>query len=483
MSERKVVSNVVYMFFQALVATALGYAFWFLSSKMLSPEEVGKFSSILSVSLIVSTLLLLGFPQAAVKLVSKYRGRKKAWEVIFTILLFSTFLNIIFISVSVLSGNPFLILVSVMVLSITFLYLSASFLQGLEHMRHIFFTVFLISVVKLVLAFFGIVFGLGYISLFFAFVISALMGSILRLVSVKIVPKIFDMREILSYSLPSLLAGLGMSLINSGNISALGLFSGATQAGIFTVAFILSGLLRMVPTNIYGGIAPSVSFFWEKRMVGNVKSIVKRALKYSLLISLPFAFIVSSYSQELISLFSGPGYTEASKIILPLSLGFVVLGVYTIISGSLYMTGRPIAYGLISFFGGSLNFFLTAVFSSYEVYAASASFLFSVSLMTILAGFFLWKNLGYFIGRETILITVFGLSMFSLISIPVVGLVLYTLLVTTVFDRTDEKIILDVKRKAGRFGFLIEPMVAFVRISLRIRERSPFFQRRRTKCT
>ena len=71
----RAISNTFYLICDWFVIMVLGYVFWIALAKLLSPADVGMFSTISNVAIFLSTFSSLGFNNAATKIVSQYLAK------------------------------------------------------------------------------------------------------------------------------------------------------------------------------------------------------------------------------------------------------------------------------------------------------------------------------------------------------------------------------------------------------------------------
>src|SRR3989344_6158597 len=71
----RAISNTFYLICDWFVIMVLGYVFWIALANLLSPADVGMFSTISNVAIFLSTFSSLGFNNAATKIVSQYLAK------------------------------------------------------------------------------------------------------------------------------------------------------------------------------------------------------------------------------------------------------------------------------------------------------------------------------------------------------------------------------------------------------------------------
>jgi len=148
--------------------------------------------------------------------------------------------------------------------------------------------------------------------------------------------------------------------------------------GIFTIAFMFTTPLRMIPTVVSSAIFPITSQEWAKKEKKRLNNLISQALRYSYMASIPMLFVFIFFSREFILLFTTPEYLAAVNSFRILAVGYLLFGIASIVSGVLYYTDKPKLFRNINICSGIINLFLSIILIPFlGIFGASISFLIS----------------------------------------------------------------------------------------------------------
>jgi len=179
------------MFLQWFFVALFGYVFWVVLGKMLSPAELGSYSTIINMALLVTGFSFLGLNSAMAKLLPEYQIKKQAkklgatirWvlKTIFIVNLLAS--SVIFIFADLIAGFYLdalaLRLISLTILVTSLFYMTSVLLYSLQQMKRLFLTDTSIAILKLVAAVILILAGFSYFGVLAGFLFSAFFVSML----------------------------------------------------------------------------------------------------------------------------------------------------------------------------------------------------------------------------------------------------------------------------------------------------------------
>ncbi len=338
MSKIQIGRGAVYLYIENISSMILGYAFWLILSRMISPETVGISSSYISFAMIFISIASIGVPLGAQRFLGKMFAEKR-FEDAMVFVKSSFFIVSLGLSASTLiilgSGYiffdhfRFILIVASMVLiviSTVSILLRSIFIASLNT-KKVLLASTISSAIKLIVAVILVSLGTGEVGVLISFAVAPLITSTILALDLRALLKQASKMTLVRFSdslrlllkssvvswIPLSIEALGTQL---GTIIVLGI-QGSTQAGFYFIAFQISMGISAVIWAIEGTAYPALSSMENGR-----ERFVWRTIKVSLLILLPISFAIIFYSTSIIQLF-GQSYSEGSTAlqILLLSVG------------------------------------------------------------------------------------------------------------------------------------------------------------------
>ena len=478
---RKVISNTGYLFLDSAVITILGYLFWVILGKMLVPESMGAYSTIMNISLLITSFTAAGFARTGIKLISEYstKNQKKhvsgfirwsfKWSTVLNVIVgvllvvymfFIPFFN--YLTVPIVTGIILYIAVNI------YYILTSNYLVGLQNIKLLFKTNLISYILKVILAIVFIYFGFDYYGALGAFLVSAVIAVLLRVKKIPFSPGKIDKDRLKKYWKSSTILDMSMLAMNSANVFILSLFTDFYSVGIFTFAFMFSAAIRMIPTAIATSILPTGSSQIALNKFHNLKMIISRAIKYSFVILLPIITFLYIFSEKLIILFSSTSYIESAFTMQILLLGAIFIGFSIIISFALYSIGNLKDSRNILLLGAVINILMTLwLAKEYSFIGAATSFSVSSFIMFLLSWYYLKNKLkiNFPCGQFTKVFfsaVLCGLIVFFLfgyaprtVYIPLFAIVyfgVYSIMIRmfSIFDKRDKEFVLELEDKVPK---------------------------------
>lgn len=137
----------------------------------------------------------------------------------------------------------------------------------------------------------------------------------------------FPGREVLSFTLLSVLLYLLMSTLLHVDILLLRLLTDAEQTSYYKAALLAAEFLWVIPIALQLTLVHSTSELWSDGQVERVNRISARITRYTLLLSLLFGLGIAALAEEAIGLYFGSEFVPAALpmvILLPGAIGFAV---------------------------------------------------------------------------------------------------------------------------------------------------------------
>ncbi len=361
---RKAVRNTFYLFLNWVSATVLSFIYWMIIGKLLLPSDFGKIATANQLLLLISNFSMLGFGIAIGKLVPEYiaRGEKKKIPGLVKATLKITlptsmvFCGLLLLFSPVLSSTGLgfrdILTICIGIIATQFSGVFNRVWYGMQNMKKIFVNGTINQFFKLSLSAFLIFLGLGYYGPIFALSLMFVLSSFLYFSPsfVKNGEKI-PIREVFQkFALPAFLATACWLVFNNTRYIILSLLSSETQTGYFSLAFNLASLITSLGIIVSSSVFPIVSELETKGEREKEGKLLLFAIRYCLLVSLPFVVFLLVFGNAAINIFFRKEYLPASSLFVFLLPASVIFAVSRIILGNVYAMGKAKLYTILSFF-------------------------------------------------------------------------------------------------------------------------------------
>lgn len=338
-----------------LLSKLLWYIYRIIVARYLGAEDYGLFS--LAFSIFMTTMLLskIGIPLGITRFVSKYIGKKDDSKVRGTI--FSAFeltlplsilaglsLFILSPSISLILGEPRLTpILQIFALAIpfrTFLKDVIEVFKAFKRMDYFSGIENIFQPLVLVLLTIALIYsGYGVIGVAVAYTLSVLFAGVLGfyLLQSRIFPIFGDYptdknhEELLKYSLPLLVVGIGQTISAHIDNFMLGWFPNtvASDIGIYNSALPTAYLISSLSTIFAIILFPLISTHLAKGEDNIASKLISVAVRWTLITSLPLTLVLILFSSTILNTFFGSVYTEGATVLSIIALGILVKAVVT----------------------------------------------------------------------------------------------------------------------------------------------------------
>jgi len=190
------------------------------------------------------------------------------------------------------------------------------------------------------------------------------------------------LKDMLSFGVPMVPAGLSMWILNSSDRYFLNYFRDLSEVGIYNVGYRVGTLIILVVGAVQLAYAP---FIFSVQKKENAKKLYRRFATYYLLIIFFLGLVISVLSKEVITILIGPKF-HASFVIVPfIAFSYVAFGLYNIFATGISLKKKTI-YALVSTILASLanlgfNFLLIPKFG---MVGAGIATILSFSILMVL---------------------------------------------------------------------------------------------------
>ena len=358
-------------------------------TKNLSIDDYGVWVQINTTISLLPNLTTLGLPYTMVRFLSAETNKQKIQEGFFSILvmvLISTLivalLLLVFskeIAVAIFNGDVNVaMLLSVIVFFACLNALLLNYFRTFQEMKK--YSIFLLMQTYLGVVFVAYLALNGYgiymaaLGLLIANLITFLVMFSLIIWSIGFkIPKFNQIREYLSFGLPTIPGNLSSWVVNSSDRYVIGIFLGAAFVGYYSPGYTLGYCITMLMAP-FSLLLPSVlPQYYDKNNIEKVSSFLNYSMKYFLLISIPAAFGLSVLSKPLLMVLTTPDIALNGYLITPLTaLSTLIFGVYAIIGNVLVLEKKTKVIGTIWIIAAVLNLVLNILLVPYFGILAAA---------------------------------------------------------------------------------------------------------------
>ncbi len=421
---KKVVSNTFYLFLMWGFSTLFGYFFWVVLANFLPKADVGIFSTALNLALFAIGLSSLGMHTAETKLLPHYAAKKEDKKIGGTIRYVTKIvmvLNIaaasfVFLFAQQLSAfylnETALRVLAVLLIVLSLATITANHLYSLQKMKLFFLTEAAASFGKLVLAALLIVLGFDWLGAAGGVILSYFVIVLFR---IKHIPfsGIANKKEIWHYAIPAFFAGIGTILVNQGSIVFLSFLANAAAVGTFTIAFMFTTPIKIIPQIISQAIFPVTSEEYAEKDNARLRNLITQSMRYSYLVSFPLALAFVFFARQFLLLFASQ-YVSAAFAFQILAAAYLLFGLGSIITGVLYYAGKPNLNRNITLFSGIANTVLIfALVPFLGIEGAAAAFLAAGGILFFSGIWYARKHIKIPIGKSNLAKIIVSSSVFA----------------------------------------------------------------------
>ena len=179
---------------------------------------------------------------------------------------------------------------------------------------------------------------------------------------------------------------VSVNLYNNLDSTMLGLQIGDTEVGIYSAAVKMNRMVISLLASLGVVLIPRISYYLEKREQKKFEVLVKKSMQFNLMFSIPAAVGMFVLGEEIITLFSGSGFSEATTTLRILTLIIMIIPITTLVNSQILIPSKKETYvALTTLVGLIVNFCLNYIFI--PIYgangAAAASVLAEFSVMCV----------------------------------------------------------------------------------------------------
>lgn len=362
----KVVRGAAHIYIATIATSILGYIYWFIASRLVTPEDIGEASTAINIASMISAAALLGIPLGVQRFIGKayaerdIEGLKRNMAAALVILSTVALVVSIILSTichqlsSFLRISLDLMVVTIMLIAFTILLrLLRAIHIAILKTKFVLITDITSAVMRLVLGIALILIGLRTLGIalgWFTYLAVGLAAYTTLLIKNKLLTKpksaTKTARELLKAGManwiPTFIATLGTNL----GVVVVFSYKGALQAGLYFIAYTAASIVLAIPTSVMRVAYPVLSGMKDDR-----EEAIWKAMKLSLAVTAPIAVMLAVYGDVALT-FLNPEYSKAKPILAILLIGVAPWALASGINAYAYAIG---AYSAVLALGLATN--------------------------------------------------------------------------------------------------------------------------------
>jgi len=336
------------------IGTGVGMFFAYLGmmivARFLGPTDFGLITLASAVTMIVSTIILVGMPQGVVRYVSFYKGKNdesrikgtiaSALEVVLPLGIVAGILLFIFansISIRVFHEPNLTPILRIFSLSVPFFAVSYIFnhaIGAFQEMKYVAYTRDLFqNGTRLFLLIILLILGYGVLGATFAYTFAIVatpfvafyyLNKIFPIFSKDIKP-ISMKKELLSFSWPLMFAGMLGLVMGWIDTLMVGYFLTATDVGIYRASLSTAALLMIVPSSFGSIFFPVITEIYSKGKMQELEDMDSTVTKWIFMIVFPLVLLMMLLSKQVLNVLYGSAYITGAASLCILGFGYAII--------------------------------------------------------------------------------------------------------------------------------------------------------------
>ena len=351
-------------------------------TKNIPIDDYGVYVQITITVSLLPNLIMLGLPYTMVRFLAAHESRERIQEVFYTLFFTIMSLNVLililllllsgFISTTLLNNN--LLLAKIMALIVFFASINVFLMNYFRTFQQIkTYSIFSITqtFVNILLTGYFIFSGYGVLGAVISLLISQffitllILPIILRQIGFKI-PKFENLREYLSFGLPTVPGNFSKWIVDSSDRYIITLILGIAYVGYYSPGYNVGWMIVFIAQPLATLLPPALSKFYDQNKLKQVNVITEYSLKYYLILAIPALFGAIILSKPILNLLSTQQIASQGYLITPFSaLSAVFFGLFLITSTLLILKMETKLLGKIWLFAAGLNLPITIILVQY----------------------------------------------------------------------------------------------------------------------
>lgn len=237
----------------------------------------------------------------------------------------------------------------------------------------------------------------SFVAYICAMALTALLGFLIILLNkTKAKNPFITTKVILKKSLPMMLSGIFLVLLNWTDILMLGYYETDSQIGIYNLAFKLGYLALFFVVSMNAIIMPKVSEYFQKNEMKEMKILINKATQVVILLTIPLAMILIIFNNYILSFF-GEGFVLGKTTLILVTLGALYNAMTGNVDQILNMTNNEKIVRNVFIVGFIINVILNLLLiPRYGIEGAAISSLITNIVLNSSLVIFIKRKLGFY---------------------------------------------------------------------------------------
>jgi O-antigen/teichoic acid export membrane protein len=408
---KKALRGTILIFIYSIIAFVIAYIFRIILARSFSVAEYGLFYAVFAFFSTIVIFTDLGLGQAVLKHVVDFNVKKQdqkvksilVYSLYFQVIMSIVIFLILLLFMGTISKNLFktsepiyFILMGIWFVTISVPTFLANIFLGFKRPEISGTLELFRQVVAVLLTLLFLFFNLGIKSPFLAYASINILMIFIYAPFIRIVfPKFFKVKskfdkktlfKVIQYGFYVALAGMISVILTQTDTIMLTYFKGLEAVGLYQVAVPIAGIVAFVSTAIVTVSYPLISELYTSKKIKELREGISLIYKYGLILSLPIAIVIISYSETIISLLFGAQYLAAA-LTLKIMAVTAIFGLLLCINNSMLLAmGFPKIITRNMFYAALLNIALNVVLiPKYSIVGAATATLISTLIALILS--------------------------------------------------------------------------------------------------
>jgi len=395
-------------------------------TKTLPIEEYGLWVQIVVTIGLIPAVVMLGLPYTMVRFLAAAKKKEEIQEgfysIAFIVLFTSAIASLLLflfsksLAATLLDGNVIIAKILSLIIFIECLNgLLLNFFRTFQQIKRYSAFSFIHTYLNVALVAYFVLSGYGIlgatigllISRFFTFLIMA--SLVVAQIGIKL-PRFIHVKEYLAFGLPTVPGNLSSWIVNSSDRYVIGAFLGTAFVGYYAPGYALGNIISMFMAPLAFMLPPVLSKYYDEHNIRAVKTVLRYALKYFLLVAIPSVFGLSLLSKPLLIVLSTPEIASQGYMITPIiAMSSLVFGMYVVIAQGIVLAKKTKITGTIWMIAATLNLGLNIVFVPYlGIIGAAVTTLLAFVVGFALTAYYSFKYLPFDIDFSFITKSVFA---------------------------------------------------------------------------
>lgn len=343
MTSKSIGKNSVYSLIKSVSTVVFPLISFPYISRVLQPENVGKYNFSNSIVSYFSMLASLGITTYAVRECAKGQAHREQLEKtasqIFSINIFTTFIAYLALAATVFfvpTLHNYILLIFVQSVPILFTTLGADWINtAMEDFRYITIRTFLFQLLSLILMFIFVRYRSDYIKYALVVVISASGANLVNVFYRKKYCSISFTTDLhLKEHLKPIMALFAMivaqQILLTSDTTMIGFFYGDYEVGLYSTAVKVYSVVNQLVASITWVVMPQLSMYFSENRKTEGAIVLEYAYQFLITLGLPCVIGIYFFSEQVVMIVGGSSYIEASDVmrILAITLGVAINGCY-----------------------------------------------------------------------------------------------------------------------------------------------------------